>query len=395
MLIHDWEVPTYRGSNVKKQQSFIQSSNGLLFNKEIIEKSTNYNIKSIGTPRVLAPIEEGDDWKIWFHGKEINDKDDVNLFNAGNGRIYYLTSSNGLTNWIHDEDSPIMHPSKEDGDWWWFDSEHVGIGDIFVPGNRAQEIFITMNGVYIMYIFGGSTSTTNLPNGDIVKGLKLGVGVAVSQDGIHFSKIEGPSISSSILDPGSSDEFDSLFVGWPSIVELSNKFQMYYHTLDTKTNKFSIGLAEATDGILQWVKKGKVFDGGDYNSDSFDNRGASRRHVVRILDGTYRMWYEGISSTGKHFIGLSKSTDGLNWVKVSDEPVLSPNEDPNSWDSERVGSPHVIWLSEKKRWRLYYTGSNKSENSNDTLGISENGVNIGVAESTDEHGTTFHRVNLN
>jgi hypothetical protein len=52
------------------------------------------------------------------------------------------SSKDGLTNWKLHEDSPVLNPNKEnDGDWFFFDSEHVGLGDVIQPGDKANEKF--------------------------------------------------------------------------------------------------------------------------------------------------------------------------------------------------------------------------------------------------------------
>lgn len=107
-------------------------------------------------------------------------------------------------------------------------------------------------------------------------------------------RVEGPSAYGSVLEIGKKmQEFDALFVGWPSVLEVDNEYWMYYHTYNPISKKFIVGLATAKDGLLKWVKKGAVFSGSD-KSDAFDFGGASRRHVIRMDDGTYKMYYEGI-----------------------------------------------------------------------------------------------------
>ena len=53
-----------------------------------------------------------------------------------------------------------MGPNKENGDWFYFDAEHVGLGDVIQPGDRAQNKFNTQGSVYLMYIFGGRNETS-------------------------------------------------------------------------------------------------------------------------------------------------------------------------------------------------------------------------------------------
>ena len=346
----------------------------------------DFRIKSVGMPRIIKPGtgNAGDEWLIWFHGRDYEMADDKNLVNLSTGRIFHATSKNGINNWKLHVDSPVLNPSRENGDWYLHDSEHVGLGDVILPGMSAQSKFVTQEGVFLMYTFGGNRDYVTVEGSETsnIRGIKMEIGVAVSQDGAHWSRVEGDSPYGAILEVGKSGDFDQQFVGWPCVLEIGKEYRMYYHTYDTKLKKFIIAYASGKDGI-RWKKRGIVFQGG--KSGAFDEMGASRRHVVQTEDGNYKMFYEGLSFDGRHSIGLAHSTDGLDWKRHSDTPVFTYNSDSAQWDSNGVGSPHVIWLSDKKRWRLYYVGTSLD-------GDSSLSTAIGVAESTDEEGINFVRV---
>lgn len=352
---------------------------------------------AIDMPRVIPPGTVGNnrDWLLWCHCRDDEIDGDVVKFNSG--RICFATSRNGLTNWKFDEDSPIMGPNKENGDWFYFDAEHIGLGDVIQPGDRAQNKFNTMGGVFLMYIFGGRNEIEEIGDEEgkkmEVKGSKLEIGVAVSQDGAHWSRVEGPSPYGGIVDYGKEGEFDHAYVGWPSVIEIGNDYRMFYHTYDRKDGMYKIGLAMATDGLMTWKKKGMVFAGS--TSGDFDRRGATRRHVVNLLDGSYKMWYEGISETGEHSIGVATSQDGFKWT-ANTEPVFTANKDDSTaWDSGGVGSPHVVWIPQRKVWRMYYSGTSSTSGGHhdDTGELGELfATNIGVAESLDEDGEEWRRL---
>jgi hypothetical protein len=244
-------------------------------------------------------------------------------------------------------------------DRFYFDSDHVGVGDVIRPGSvTTTNKFASSSGLYLMYIFGGNGERLTLPGPPerVVKGTKIEVGIAVSQDGAHWSRIEGehveqqepprgsehaavpyppplhtslrpltpfpvslplclsasPSLSSlsstgpsafgSILEVGKSiEDFDALFVGWPSVLPPPQEspgaaYTMYYSTMEPSTKRYSIGIATSPDGLLKWEKvkargskSGAVFAGSE-EPDAFDSRGASRRHVLRQADGSLRMY---------------------------------------------------------------------------------------------------------
>jgi len=290
---------------MKCHNTELESSKGLMIDRSDLSKLTDVPLTAIGNTRILPPNEDDKIWKLWFTGRDSSMNKDI--ANMATGTVYYLTSQNGLTDWEHHPDSPVLKPSKESGDWWWYDSEHIGLGDVLVPGTNAQSLYRSANSMFIMYTFGGNSDVIEV-NGNPVKGLKIEIGVAVSQDGIHWSKVEGRSSYSSILQLGSVNDFDAQFVGWPCILETNQEFRMYYHTYDPRVKKFIVGLAIARDGLLDWVKVGPTFSGST-DSNHFDSMGVTRRHVVRLIDGKFRMWYEGVSNLGRHSIGLATSDD--------------------------------------------------------------------------------------
>jgi hypothetical protein len=345
------------------------------------------NINLVGMPKVLPPSNDADNqWQLWFHGRDDTFANDI--VNLSTGKIYYATSKNGISDWVMHPDSPVMLPSNNDGNWWWFDSSHVGLGDVIIPGQQAQAKFLVQGGIYMMYIFGGNLDTVTITKENItnsVRGTKMEIGVAISQDGAHWSRVEGSGPYGAIIEVGNKDEFDAQFVGWPCVLPVGKEIRLYYNSYNPITKKFLIGAATSKDG-LKFRKLGVVFEGRSIGK--FDAMGASRRHVICLESGDYRMWYEGISSDGQHSIGLATSTDGLRWQRVSDEPIFKASENVDAWDSGGVGSPHVVWLPESRRWRMYYVGTPSNSNSNNGITCSS----IGIAESTDETGLYFKRI---
>jgi hypothetical protein len=108
---------------------------------------------NLGMPRVLPPGQVGEDWLLWLHARDSKLADDV--VKLSTGRILFASSKDGLSGWKFHEDSPVLNPNKEnDGDWYFFDSEHVGLGDVIQPGEKANEKFATQV---------GDTKMTRLP----------------------------------------------------------------------------------------------------------------------------------------------------------------------------------------------------------------------------------------
>jgi predicted GH43/DUF377 family glycosyl hydrolase len=62
--------------------------------------------------------------------------------------------------------------------------------------------------------------------------------------------------------------------------------------------------------------------------------------ILRLVDGSYRMYYAGYRDAKRADILTAVSSDGLTWEKVA-EPVHSPGS--KSWDAAKCSEMCVIW----------------------------------------------------
>ncbi len=69
---------------------------------------------------------------------------------------------------------------------------------------------------------------------------------------------------------------------------------------------------------------------------------------VLATEGGFTMWYTGGIGDG---IGAAVSENGLDWVKVGDEPVLIGDQ---YWEGGHVGAPCVVFHNHL--FRMYYSG---------------------------------------
>lgn len=138
----------------------------------------------------------------------------------GKAYIALATSEDGKTFTKHGE--PILQADSSVGAW-----DEAGVADPYV---------IEYDGLYYMYYLG-------MNNVAIQR-----LGVAVSEDGIHWIK----SVANPILDVGAKDTFDENGLGEPSVVYHAPYFYMFYTGRDAKENR-NIGYALSVDGI-NWKK---------------------------------------------------------------------------------------------------------------------------------------------
>ena len=51
------------------------------------------------------------------------------------------------------------------------------------------------------------------------------------------------------------------------------------------------------------------------------------------------------------------------------KPIFEASGDDSAWDSAGVSSPHLIWLQNERKWRMYYIGMSGSQSSTVTAGF--------------------------
>ena len=160
-----------------------------------------------------------------------------------------------------------------------------------------------------------------------------------------------------VLSAGQAGYWDSSSIGLGSVLWNGTAYLMWY----TGTNGFtypggSVGLAISSDG-LNWVK----YSGNPLLTPSAqgnDQNYIATPYVIR-LKLTYNMWYTGKSSASPNVnkILYATSFDGIHWTKWP-SPVLTPSTGPAGWDSYGVYSPAAIWSGQI--FGLWYSGINQT-----------------------------------
>jgi predicted GH43/DUF377 family glycosyl hydrolase len=160
-----------------------------------------------------------------------------------------------------------------------------------------------------------------------------------------------------VLTKGSPGEWDQNSVLLPIVIHSDSLYQMWY-TGRTASGIWQTGYATSSDGI-NWSKhpNNPVLPVGA--AGAWDAFGALASSVL-FEDGEYRMWYQGDNNNDNRSIeiGFATSPDGINWTKHPGNPILKP--DPGSWDSENVYFPRVI--KDENRYRMWYSGRGANVN---------------------------------
>ncbi len=129
--------------------------------------------------------------------------------------------------------------------------------------------------------------------------------------------------------------------------------------------KQGIGLTESQDGI-HWSEP-KIVLSPNPHSDWEIN--INRPIVIKKEDG-YHMWYTG-QTANYSAIGYAISSDGINWKKVQNNPVLFPEQE---WEKNSVMCPHVLYDNQTTIYQMWYSGGDYYEPNAIGYAISEDGI---------------------
>jgi hypothetical protein len=139
----------------------------------------------------------------------------------------------------------------------------------------------------------------------------------------------------------------------PGVPEGSTNYRMYYEAVPGPNQSY-VGYATSPDGIT-WTKQGKIdsldpslpWETGYYIGETSPNS-------ILIENGVWKLWYHGYGLKGTSYvrrIGYATSFDGINWTKNPNFVLDVGN--PGSYDDQFVAEPRVIKLSDGS-YRMYY-----------------------------------------
>jgi predicted GH43/DUF377 family glycosyl hydrolase len=231
-------------------------------------------------------------------------------------------------------------------------------GQVFAPGPPGNwddakvscPVILVENGRYRMWYYGRDRDFPGNPG----PGAPFGrTGLAESLDGIHWERVAGPGYRGAVLDPSDDpDRFDSAFLGGSSVVRHEGQYRLYYlgarrltaeERSDDLEVTIAVGLAESPDG-LHFTKVDGTAGRGAVLSPAmpggWGERYTNLPRVLRLPDGTWRMYYHGADASGRAAIGVAESPDGVVWEKRG--KVFGPSDDPRRFDARSVSTRHVI-----------------------------------------------------
>lgn len=290
------------------------------------------------------------------------------------GRLrMYVWVADGIPPWLRGRHIIIAAESDPANPFRWeVISKEAMVGPGPAGGIREQGVGFPYvlprsNGPWLMYYgtWGGDWT--------VERELTNRIGVAVS----HDQGLTWQIAKEDILPSGPPGSFDSGAI--PSVAVLRTDEQEYlmWYTAAGKYVRFGeinqgilhIGTARSRDGI-HWNKLDEpALRAREAAADPYE--ACLARPAVLELDGVYHMWFgvyhmppgsrPGSSpssaeanriGTGSYRIEYARSTDGINWTRFADQPVIPLS--PGGFDSTSQTYASVVDMGEQI-W-LFYTG---------------------------------------
>ncbi len=156
------------------------------------------------------------------------------------------------------------------------------------------------------------------------------IGYAESGDGINWNIVGGGQV----IAPGPAGSWDAGMVTPGPVIKEDGIYKMYYSGAVEAHQSGQIGLATSPDGI-NWTK---YPDPVIYSGSGWEYSINSNSLIKK--DSVYYLYYHGWEAPLEYREGLATSTDGINWTKYENNPVISPTQ---SWEGTGTYYGSVIY----------------------------------------------------
>ncbi len=198
------------------------------------------------------------------------------------------------------------------------------------------------------------------------------ISLALSADGVTWTKYKN---GTPVFEVDTAGSWDSHFLDTPDWLQDGVNYKMYYFgDNDNDPLNSGIGVAVSTDGInWQRIANQPVLTGGA--AGEWDELYIESPSVV--FDGKmYYMYFSGVDANYKVRIGVATSQDGINWTKYANNPVITEG-DLLDWDGFSVATPTVLFKDGK--FEMWYSGVSNFDLQDNKIDT----VKLGYATSED------------
>ncbi|MCG6185876.1 family 43 glycosylhydrolase [Maribellus maritimus] len=174
---------------------------------------------------------------------------------------------------------------------------------------------------------------------------------AISNDGITFERDKSNPIFKPEGDWNCGRAIDA------EVIKFKNQYFLYFATRDPDYKIQMQGVATAP-GSSNFTKKAwKQAKNAPIMIPQYDWEGKCVEGASVIQRGNeLYMFYAGSYNNAPQQIGVAKSSDGIHWEKISDQPFLR-NGKKGEWNESESGHPHIFETSGGKTY-LFFQGNN-------------------------------------
>ncbi|MEI7422429.1 MAG: family 43 glycosylhydrolase [Prolixibacteraceae bacterium] len=127
------------------------------------------------------------------------------------------------------------------------------------------------------------------------------------------------------------------------VILFKGKYFLYYATRDSsyKIQMQGVAVAPGNSDFKRQDWKNLSVDGPMLKPELSWERDCIEGASVINKNGQLFLFYAGAYNNAPQQLGVAKSTDGIHWTRLSNEPFL-PNGKPGEWNSSESGHPHIF-----------------------------------------------------
>jgi hypothetical protein len=213
--------------------------------------------------------------------------------------------------------------------------------------------------------YNGSQHRFNCPTGQLALDRRIGYAESTDGVNFTKMN-DGPGPGGSVLPLGAPGSIDEQQVGYVAVIKDGDGYKMFYSANDSGNFwRVGLAVSTDARHWTKVPGKqagGSILALGP--AGSFDVACAYQPSVVKERDSLYRMWYRGCQASGpfggpsKGVIGYAESNDGRTWVKIK-QPGGASGEAlttgaAGTFDSGGLTTPSVF--IDGAHWAMYYAG---------------------------------------
>ena len=127
------------------------------------------------------------------------------------------------------------------------------------------------------------------------------------------------------------------------VIKYKGRYFLYYATRDSayKIQMQGVAVAHGNTDFKRSDWKNLSVDGPMLKPELPWERDCLEGASVINKNGVLFLFYAGAYNNAPQQIGVAKSTDGVHWTRLSDQPFL-PNGKPGDWNASESGHPHIF-----------------------------------------------------